>query len=201
MIDIAPLPHDPVVQDETAFILDDAHRNARFNRNTGLAPRDPPRVSLEHGKHLLVMGNGLALEQTAHNPVHPLPRIADVTADQVRVPAPGQTPEPGILHPCQGAFGTIDKDLPQIHARTARVMADMGSRMLLRKRNVLFQQIPCRPIRRVGMSSRHFRLILMYPMSMSPSSEWGLMTCLMGQDPVKNDGFRMKKGPETGNAP
>jgi len=54
--------HDPMMQDETILIFQDAHIQAQFHRHAGFPFADPLGVFLEQGEDLLLMRNRLPLE-------------------------------------------------------------------------------------------------------------------------------------------
>jgi len=74
MVHVRPLPHHPVMQDEAMPVLRDAHRNARPDRRSGPALRDPPGMGLEDREHLLLLRNLPALKQPAVDRVNLLLR-------------------------------------------------------------------------------------------------------------------------------
>ena len=62
---VAARPHDLVVEDEPAAVLDDAHRNPELDGLAGLALGDPPGVLLEDREQLLPVRDRLLLQHPA----------------------------------------------------------------------------------------------------------------------------------------
>ena len=74
-VHVAPRPQDLAVQDEPVLVLQHAHRHARLHRPACLALGDPARVRPEDRKHVLLVRNRLARQQTPPDLVHLAPRV------------------------------------------------------------------------------------------------------------------------------
>jgi len=74
MVHVRALPHRPVMQHEAMPVLRDARRNARPDRGSGPALRDPPGVGPEDREHPLLLRNLPALQQAAVDRVNLLLR-------------------------------------------------------------------------------------------------------------------------------
>ena len=106
------------MEDELVLVLDHADRNPQFHRPARLALRDPARVRLEDGEHLLLVRNPLSLQQTPVDLVDLASRVGDVAPDQAAFRFLDAFPDQCL----DGPFGPLDQipAQPQIRLHLLR---------------------------------------------------------------------------------
>ena len=106
------------MEDELVLVLDHADRNPQFHRPARLALRDPARVRLEDGEHLLLVRNPLSLQQTPVDLVDLASRVVDVAPDQAAFRFLDAFPDQCL----DGPFGPLDQipAQPQIRLHLLR---------------------------------------------------------------------------------
>ena len=88
-IGVAPLPQDPVLEDELVLVLDDRDGNAQLHGGARLPLADPPRMFLEDRKDLLLLRDHLPLQDPPVRLVDLAPRMRDVPVEVLELLRPG----------------------------------------------------------------------------------------------------------------
>ena len=88
-IRVAPLPQDPVLEDELVLVLDDRDGNAQLHGEARLPLDDPPCMLLEDRKDLLFLGDHLPLQDPPVRLVNLALRMCDVAVEFLEFLRPG----------------------------------------------------------------------------------------------------------------